>query len=141
MDSSATLSDRSTAESWSVKTCIRRRYLTAGFKPEHPLQGTWADFDELQPAMNTDSVACMKNQVFVYKRTQVIDEVYDNKSMLEDWFCEHIQRAFICPLVSGKEKLLGVLLLLESVNSSGQTQSAPWLRHLSDADPIQEGKN
>ena len=38
----------------------------------------------------------------------------------------------------GKEKLLE-LLLLESVNSSGQRQM-PWLRHLSDADPIQEGK-
>ena len=114
--------------------------LTAGFrKTEHPLEGIWADFDELHPAMQTDSVASMRNQTYVFERTKAVDEVFDNKSMIEDWFREHIQRVFICPLVSSsKDELLGVMLLIESANASNTRHGVPWFQRLSEGDSLPE---
>ena len=81
----------------------------------------------------------MRNRTYVYERVEAVDEVYDNKSTIEDWFREHIQRMHICPLVSSsRDQLLGVLLLIESANVSNPRQSMPWLRRVSEEDPLPE---
>ena len=114
--------------------------LTAGFKKnKSPITGIWDDFIELRPLLKTDSVVSMRNQVYVFERTQPVDEFYNSKSLLEDWLRDHVQRVYICPLISStNEKLLGLMLLIETVNSPTPRQYIPWFQVMSGSGSLSD---